>query len=244
MTYDPTGAGAPDEPGAAPEPSAEDATVVADDATVVASSGPEADTTDTGATDTGATDTGAADAGRGPSTESAASTTEPGGPPPFDEAPTPTGHDSAGPTDAEVPPSRGAQAQQPAEPGWWQASDGWWYPPEAQPGYQSQAAYQSPSAGYATAAPGTYPAPAGYATATPYGAQPKSRLAAGLLGIFLGGFGVHRFYLGYTNIGIIQILVTVFTCGLGSIWGLVEGIMILARSQQFLTDADGVPLTD
>ncbi|MCD9624043.1 TM2 domain-containing protein [Rhabdothermincola sp. EGI L10124] len=69
-------------------------------------------------------------------------------------------------------------------------------------------------------------------------------MAAGLLGIFLGGLGVHRFYLGYTNIGIIQIVVTVLTCGLGSIWGLVEGIMILARSQSFLTDAEGVPLTD
>jgi hypothetical protein len=65
-----------------------------------------------------------------------------------------------------------------------------------------------------------------------------------ILGIFLGGLGVHRFYLGYTNIGIIQIIVTVVTCGLGSIWGLVEGIMILARSQGFLPDADGVPLTD
>ncbi len=72
----------------------------------------------------------------------------------------------------------------------------------------------------------------------------KSRLAAGLLGIFVGGFGVHRFYLGYTQIGIIQILVTVFTCGLGSLWGFVEGIMILARAEAFNTDAEGRPLRD
>ncbi len=78
----------------------------------------------------------------------------------------------------------------------------------------------------------------------PPGAVGKSRLAAGLLGIFLGGFGVHRFYLGYTNIGIIQIVVTVLTCGLGALWGLVEGILILTRNENFLTDANGVPLTD
>jgi TM2 domain-containing membrane protein YozV len=69
-------------------------------------------------------------------------------------------------------------------------------------------------------------------------------MAAGLFGIFLGGFGVHRFYLGYTNIGIIQIIVTVLTCGLGHIWGLVEGIMILTGAEQFRTDAEGRPLRD
>src|SRR5262249_2074384 len=36
----------------------------------------------------------------------------------------------------------------------------------------------------------------------------KSKIAAGLLGIFVGGLGVHRFYLGYTSIGLIQIVVT------------------------------------
>ena len=123
---------------------------------------------------------------------------------------------------------RGPMAQAPAEPGWWQASDGWWYPPESAP---------------AGAAPATTAVayPPGYA---PTGAQPKSRVAAGVLGILLGGFGVHRFYLGYTNIGIIQILVTVFTCGLGSIWGFVEGILILVKNENFLTDANGVPLAD
>jgi TM2 domain-containing membrane protein YozV len=50
---------------------------------------------------------------------------------------------------------------------------------------------------------------------------------AGLLGIFLGGFGVHRFYLGYVGIGIAQIAVTLVTCGVGHIWGLIEGILIL-----------------
>ena len=35
----------------------------------------------------------------------------------------------------------------------------------------------------------------------------KSKLVAGLLGIFLGGFGVHKFYLGYTKEGIIMLAV-------------------------------------
>ena len=71
----------------------------------------------------------------------------------------------------------------------------------------------------------------------------KSKLVAGLLGIFLGGFGVHRFYLGYTQIGVIQIVVTIVTCGLGSLWGLVEGILILTGSG-IKEDAQGRPLVD
>jgi TM2 domain-containing membrane protein YozV len=73
-------------------------------------------------------------------------------------------------------------------------------------------------------------------------AAPKSRLAAGLLGIFVGGFGVHRFYLGYMGTGIVQILVTLVTLGVGSLWGIIEGILILAGS--FNRDAKGRPLRD
>jgi len=70
-------------------------------------------------------------------------------------------------------------------------------------------------------------------------AQPisdKSRLLAGLLGIFLGGLGVHRFYLGYIGIGIIQIILTILTLGLASLWGFIEGIVILAVGMR---DAQG-----
>jgi TM2 domain-containing membrane protein YozV len=74
--------------------------------------------------------------------------------------------------------------------------------------------------------------------------MPKSRTTAGILGILLGGFGVHRFYLGYTSIGLLQILVTLLTCGVGSVWGLVEGILILVKNENFLTDANGTPLID
>lgn len=74
----------------------------------------------------------------------------------------------------------------------------------------------------------------------------KSKLAAGLLGIFLGSFGVHNFYLGYTTKAVIQLVLTVATCGIGSIvsgiWGFVEGIMILAGSID--CDAKGIPLKD
>jgi TM2 domain-containing membrane protein YozV len=70
----------------------------------------------------------------------------------------------------------------------------------------------------------------------------KSRMAAGLLGIFLGSLGIHRFYLGYTTIGVIQIVVTVLTFGIGGLWGFVEGIMIFAGAIN--RDAQGRPLKD
>ena len=81
----------------------------------------------------------------------------------------------------------------------------------------------------------------------------KSRLLAGLLGVFLGGLGLHRFYLSYVEIGVCQLamfllsfgfvvvyglvsgmprgpmmLIAVFTAALVWLWGAVEGVMILA----------------
>ena len=80
--------------------------------------------------------------------------------------------------------------------------------------------------------------------------QAKSKLCAGLLGIFLGAFGVHNFYLGFTTKAVVQLLVSLvgglITCGVATvaieIWGLVEGIMILCGNVQ--ADANGVPLKD
>ena len=76
--------------------------------------------------------------------------------------------------------------------------------------------------------------------------QSKSKIAAGLLGIFLGGLGIHRFYLGYTKIGIIQLVLAIVLSVLGlgflALWGLIEGIMILAGAVYFQRDAHGVPL--
>ena len=76
----------------------------------------------------------------------------------------------------------------------------------------------------------------------PYGRPLTSKMAAGRLGIFLGGFGVHSFYLGYTGKGVAQIFVTLFTCGAGSLWGFIEGILILTGN--ISQDADGNPLAD
>ena len=52
----------------------------------------------------------------------------------------------------------------------------------------------------------------------PEGEQ-KSKLTAGLLGIFVGGLGVHNFYLGYTGKAIAQICLSL-CFGVGAIWGL------------------------
>lgn len=57
----------------------------------------------------------------------------------------------------------------------------------------------------------------------------KSRVAAGILGVLLGGIGVHRFYLGYIGIGIVQIVVSLVTFGIGGLWGFIEGVIILAN---------------
>lgn len=88
----------------------------------------------------------------------------------------------------------------------------------------------------------------------------KSKIAAGLLGIFLGVFGVHNFYLGYTVKAVIQLVLSVSailicccTFFIGAIfsvmiivgvwvWSLVEAIMILAG--RIDTDAEGNSLAD
>lgn len=77
----------------------------------------------------------------------------------------------------------------------------------------------------------------GYAIPAKPAAGAKSKLTAGLLGIFLGGFGIHNFYLGFTGKAVAQIVVSVVTCGAGSLWGFIEGILILCGSMN--KDAQG-----
>jgi TM2 domain-containing membrane protein YozV len=70
----------------------------------------------------------------------------------------------------------------------------------------------------------------------------KSKLAAGLLQLFLGGLGVGRFYLGYIGIGFAQLAITVVTLGIaGWIWPLIDAILILTGK---LPDAEGRTLRD
>ena len=88
---------------------------------------------------------------------------------------------------------------------------------QAQP-VQPQYAQQGPASGSAT--------------------SEKSKVAAGLLALFLGWLGVHKFYLGYSTQGVIHILITFLgallivgpaVCGIIS---LVEGIIYLTKSDE------------
>ncbi|WP_197719272.1 TM2 domain-containing protein [Actinomyces slackii] len=166
------------------------------------------------------------------------------------------------PQSAQQPPQSGPDAAQPSPQG----------------GYTSPASGAYPQGGYTSPASGAYPqgdyaAQAGYgyqeagyqsgyqagyqaAPQAAYGyGQPsyayKSKVAAGVLGIFLGGFGIHNFYLGYTGKAVAQLLITLLTCGFGaivsSVWGLVEGILILCAQpgeSPWGVDAQGLPLRD
>ncbi len=60
----------------------------------------------------------------------------------------------------------------------------------------------------------------------------NKKMLAGILGIFLGAWGIHKFILGYTKEGIIQIVITFVTCGIGSLVGLIEGIIYLTKSDE------------
>ena len=68
----------------------------------------------------------------------------------------------------------------------------------------------------------------------------NKKTAAGLLGIFLGAFGVHKFVLGYNNAGIIMLAIAlaggVITCGAAtgvmSVIGMIEGIIYLTKSNE------------
>jgi len=76
------------------------------------------------------------------------------------------------------------------------------------------------------------------------------KILAGILGIVLGGIGVHKFILGYNQEGailagayVLGIIITMVTCGIGfpillvpSIIGIVEGIMYLTKSDEEFVD--------
>ena len=97
--------------------------------------------------------------------------------------------------------------------------------------------------------PPLYPYPPQY---VPYRYLPrrKSRIAAGLLGIFLGCLGAHNFYLGNSGKAVAQLLITLLSVGalapFSALWGFSEGILILSAqpgARPWGVDAHGVPLT-
>ncbi|WP_315974618.1 TM2 domain-containing protein [Micromonospora sp. MA102] len=75
----------------------------------------------------------------------------------------------------------------------------------------------------------------------PQGVSDKSKVVAGILGILLGFFGAGRFYMGDTKTGVLQLVVSVVTCGFGALWGTIDGILILVNGG---VDGQGRPLRD
>lgn len=146
----------------------------------------------------------------------------------------------------------GAPGTGPA-PGYGQQPPAYGQPDYSQPGYgQQPPAYGQPPAYAAQPAYGGYGGQPGYNPNdpdAPFGRNPqtgepysdKQKLTAGLLGILLGAFGAGRFYLNQPGIAIAQIAVTWLTCGIGGIWPLIDGIMMLTGS---VKDQYGRPLRD
>ncbi len=60
----------------------------------------------------------------------------------------------------------------------------------------------------------------------------EKKIVCGILGILIGSLGIHKFILGYTKEGIIQIIISICTCGIGGIIGFIEGIIYLTKSDE------------
>lgn len=122
-------------------------------------------------------------------------------------------------------------------------------PPPAQSYSQPYAGYQPPN--YTAGAYRPQPQQPPMYTTPPIGYQQKSRLAAGLLAIIVGVFGIHNFYMGYNGRGTVQLLLSlvggILTCGLGTIaaavWAFIEGVMILSSTGPRF-DGNGVIMKD
>jgi TM2 domain-containing membrane protein YozV len=131
-----------------------------------------------------------------------------------------------GPSDPQQPdPTQPNPASSPPPP-----------PPPPPPAYG-----QPPTPPAVSGAPaGAY----GVSSTAPYGLDPKTgipysdkqKLIAGLLNILLP-FGVGRFYIGDSKTGVLQLVVTLVTCGVGSLWSLIDGILMLVHDDT--KDANG-----
>jgi hypothetical protein len=78
------------------------------------------------------------------------------------------------------------------------------------------------------------------ATSAFYG-PPKSRIAAGVLALLLGGIGVHKFYLGKIGLGIVYLLF--FWTFVPAIIAFVEGIIYLVQDDKTFSLKQGVAVT-
>ncbi|MGW4213935.1 NINE protein [Lentzea sp. NPDC004789] len=122
---------------------------------------------------------------------------------------------------AAVPPPPPAYAPPPTQQPY--------YPPPTGPQY---AVPPPPGMGFPNPA-----APYGYDPMTGVPLSDKSKIAAGVLQLFLGNLGIGRFYTGHVGIAVAQLL----TCGGCGIWSLIDGIIILVNGG---TDAQGRKLRD
>lgn len=68
-------------------------------------------------------------------------------------------------------------------------------------------------------------------TVNPSAVSTKDKLVAGLFAIFLGGFGIHYFYLGKISAGVLTIVLTICTCGIWKLLMVIQGILMLAMSE-------------
>lgn len=75
----------------------------------------------------------------------------------------------------------------------------------------------------------TTPAVVAQSQEVPVNVSPKSRLAAFLLAFFLGGFGLHRMYVGKVASGVVMLLLTISVVGILIVgfWVLIDWIFIL-----------------
>ncbi|WP_456315092.1 TM2 domain-containing protein [Pseudomonas shirazensis] len=61
--------------------------------------------------------------------------------------------------------------------------------------------------------------------------QENKKVVAGIFAILLGSLGIHKFYLGYTKEGVIQLILGLM-CGIGGLIGIVEGILYLTKTDE------------
>ena len=62
------------------------------------------------------------------------------------------------------------------------------------------------------------------------------KLTAGLLALFLGGIGIHNFYLGETKKGVVKIILSFCVFGVGSILALIDAIKIFVDKYEVNPD--------